>query len=146
MFFTNERVESEILRPGDHICCRRYGLVYAHHGIYLGGDQVVHYSDSAGIGRKAGACVGVSTLSEFLRGDPLRRVKYSDAHSGEQALLRAEKLLEAGGYSVIWNNCEHFATFCVTGRRRSVQVLRALTIAASAVAAVALMGVKRGRA
>lgn len=152
MFFTNHSISREDLQPGDHICCRRYGLVYAHHGIYMGEGKVAHYSDAAGIGRKAGACVSVTTLDEFLNGDPLRRVRYSDRRAAEEALDRARQMLERGGYSVIWNNCEHFATYCVTGRRESVQVKRAIVLTASAVAGMAAVFVtkalpgRRGRA
>ena len=32
------------------------------------------------------------------------------------------------GYSLIWNNCEHFANYCKTGKRTSIQVQVIFTI------------------
>jgi threonine/homoserine efflux transporter RhtA len=34
----------------------------------------------------------------------------------------AREHLSKKGYSLTFNNCEHFATYCVTGKKRSRQV------------------------
>jgi len=36
-------VTANDLRPGDHIYTWRKGGIYAHHGIYIGNDQVIHF-------------------------------------------------------------------------------------------------------
>lgn len=35
------------LNPGDHIYAPRYGGIYAHHGIYVGDEMVIHYTENA---------------------------------------------------------------------------------------------------
>ncbi len=40
----------------------------------------------------------------------------------ERTITEALKHLGEKGYNLLFNNCEHFATFCKTGRRESFQV------------------------
>ncbi|XP_052198896.1 protein LEAD-SENSITIVE 1-like [Diospyros lotus] len=41
--FSN-RVNKKNLKPGDHIYSWRTAYIYAHHGIYVGGDKVIHFT------------------------------------------------------------------------------------------------------
>ena len=47
-------------------------------------------------------------------------------------MRRAESRLDETDYSVLLNNCEHFARWCHTGRHESRQVRTALQLAGGA--------------
>jgi hypothetical protein len=38
------KIKVEELQRGDHICTDRNLKSYYHHGIYIGGDRVIHFS------------------------------------------------------------------------------------------------------
>ncbi|KAL9674494.1 hypothetical protein QQ045_030766 [Rhodiola kirilowii] len=44
MGLLTNRVERSEIRPGDHIFTYRAVFVYSHHGIYVGGSKVVHFT------------------------------------------------------------------------------------------------------
>ena len=48
-------------------------------------------------------------------------------------------------YHLIFNNCEHFASYCKTGRARSGQVRRAAALAGGVMGLVAVAAVGRWR-
>ncbi len=134
------------LREGDHVCVRRGGLIYSHHGIYVGRGQVIHYTDAEGFVRKNDSKIVQTSLDEFLRGGELRRRAHRNSYSPEKVVRRAKQSLLESRYSLLWNNCEHFATYCVTGKRRSRQVRRVVYAAGSAaivVAGAALANLRR---
>jgi len=58
----------------------------------------------------------------------------------ERAIAEARKHLGEKGYDLQVNNCEHFATFCKTGRRESFQVMELMWGLAPA------KSIERGRA
>ncbi len=134
----SKSIERADLLAGDHIYVRRYRAIYSHHGIYVGEDRVVHYSDAGGLGNKSASAVVETSLDEFLIGGKLRCRKHSKPLPSDEIVSRAREQLARQGYSLIWNNCEHFATFCATGKTRSRQVKRV------AMAAVSLAGVVIG--
>ncbi|XP_024021359.1 uncharacterized protein LOC21402649 isoform X2 [Morus notabilis] len=39
----SHEIDRSMLIPGDHIYTYRWGYIYSHHGIYVGGDRVVHF-------------------------------------------------------------------------------------------------------
>ncbi len=111
---------------GDHIKVRRYG--YSHHGIDLGDGSVVHF---AGREReKQDACVQRTPLSVFAKGGRVRTVAYRRRDPADAVCARALSSLGRVDYDLIHSNCEHFARWCMTGKRRSHQVRRALYTAA----------------
>ena len=57
--------EAQIMKFGDHLVSPRIG--YSHHGIYIGDDQVIHYSGFAN-GISSGE-IEISSLDEFSRGN-----------------------------------------------------------------------------
>jgi len=126
------------MAKGDHIKVRRVGVLYAHHGIDLGDGTVIHFAEA---GKKSGqARVVRAPFCDFLRGGRPRVVSYSPGRAlpVEKTIALALAELGTAGYSLSWNNCEHFATYCKTGRRKSRQVKRALAGAAAAGLAVAV--------
>lgn len=59
MGLLSNRVDRASLKPGDHIYSWRAAYVYAHHGIYVGDDKVIHFT-------RGGREVGTGTFVDFL--------------------------------------------------------------------------------
>lgn len=106
------------LRRGDHIRVDR-GL-YHHDGIYLGNGQVIHLASSTGSG-KAGARVQIGDIRDFANGRVTVR-RYQGERDPEETIARAMSRLGDGEYNLAFNNCQHFARWCVTGNHFSEQV------------------------
>lgn len=87
-----------------------------HHGIDLGDDTVAHYLEGREILR--------SPREEFSRGQPISTVPYAaaDCSPAGVTLRRAMGRLGEQRYNLLFNNCEHFAHWCKTGRHRSSQI------------------------
>ncbi|XP_031503814.1 protein LEAD-SENSITIVE 1-like [Nymphaea colorata] len=56
----SNRINRDSLRPGDHIYSWRKAYIYAHHGIYVGEDMVIHFT------RGQGQEVGTGTVVDIL--------------------------------------------------------------------------------
>jgi hypothetical protein len=118
----------KVLKPGDHIAvpmstlselCRPW-----HHGIYEGEDTngehfVIHMNG----GDKASATIRRDSFRVFRGNNAnIAIVQYDDADGdcGHEMALRAAldalKSSHEEVYNLIDNNCEHFATWCRTGR------------------------------
>lgn len=107
------------LQRGDHVYTYRTVVnAYTHHGIYVGDGMLVHYAGLSRNGTGSSICLG---LGEFRSENGEERkiyiAKYKpDArYSREEIVKRAMSRLGEDDYSVIFNNCEHFASWCVTG-------------------------------
>ncbi|OMO92445.1 hypothetical protein CCACVL1_06850 [Corchorus capsularis] len=44
----SNRISREALKPGDHIYSWRHAYIYAHHGIYVGEEKVIHFTQGGG--------------------------------------------------------------------------------------------------
>ena len=131
------------LARGDHLKVKRYGL-YEHHGIDLGDGRVVHFGEP---GKNASLKpIRITGLDEFRRnGARIKVVHYAPGKAlhPEESVRLALAGVGQKGYNLAFNNCEHFATFCKTGRKDSRQVWRAaLGLTASAAAVVLAVGIK----
>lgn len=124
------------LMPGDHISARRRGGFYTHQGIYMGEGKVIHYTGSRK--EKVDAVVTETALIRFSKGRSLRRRNYPKRLDPSQTIALAGNQLSEGSYSMLWNNCEHFATYCATGEKKSRQVKRALSGLSGIVAGAAV--------
>lgn len=118
---------------GDHIRVMRLGGLYAHHGVYVSDDEVIHFTgkEDDSILDWSKPEVITSDLEHFLKGGTLEIKEYSDEefqdlYSPEQIVTYARACLEDKGYNLVFNNCEHFANVCTLGRFRSNQVERVL--------------------
>jgi hypothetical protein len=101
-----------------HVLTPRRG--YLHHGIYVGGGKVVHYS-GLGDGLRRGPVEEIS-LARFTRGRALWvRSKPSDFDCRE-VIRRARSRVGEDCYRLLSNNCEHFCEWCLRGDHRSYQV------------------------
>ncbi len=121
----------------DHVYVLRK-LGYTHHGVDTGEGHIIHFSGEPGAA-KLDACITRSTVDEFLDGGELRVRAYGKRDDAATTLARAESKLGDTGYHLVTNNCEHFATWCCTGRPASHQVrgLGSLTAQGAVVATTA---------
>ena len=110
----NNKRPPEVLAAADHLEVPRQHGLFNHHGIDLGDGTVAHYLEGREILR--------SSLEEFSQGQPLRVLNYVEASPQGVTLRRAMGRLGEQDYNLLFNNCEHFATWCKTGRHRSEQV------------------------
>ncbi len=104
------------MAAADHLQTPRQHGLFNHHGIDLGDGTVAHYLEGREILR--------SPVEEFSRGQPVTPVFYPvDGCSAPGVTLRrAMGRLGEQRYNLLFNNCEHFAHWCKTGRHRSSQV------------------------
>ncbi len=113
------------LNHGDHIYVRRKGLLYSHHGIYAGEGAVIHYKGAEK--EKRDPAVIITDIDNFLNGGKLRRRNYKKRLPYSESLRIAREHLSKKRYSLRVNNCEHFATYCATGKKKSKQVRRVMS-------------------
>jgi len=103
------------MAAADHLQVPRQHGLFNHHGIDLGDGTVAHYLEGRQILR--------SPVEEFSRGEPVSVVTYTEPCSPVGVTLRrAMGRLGEQNYNLLFNNCEHFAHWCKTGRHRSAQV------------------------
>ncbi|MEB3263646.1 MAG: lecithin retinol acyltransferase family protein [Synechococcus sp.] len=104
------------MAAADHLEVPRQHGLFHHHGIDLGDGSVAHYLEGREILR--------SPLEEFSRGLPVSVVVYEPGSCSPVGvtLRRAMGRLGEQNYNLLFNNCEHFAHWCKTGRHRSGQV------------------------
>lgn len=122
---------------GDHLVVDR-GL-YRHHAVDRGDGTVVHF---AGPGKeKTLASVRVDTFQDFASGGTVWVRVYGQRLDPEETVRRAEAMVGTSGYDLVSNNCEHLASWCVTGVAESRQVERVSAVGGTAtVALVASVG------
>ncbi|KAF0653494.1 NC domain-containing protein [Cyanobium sp. Copco_Reservoir_LC18] len=104
------------MAAADHLQAPRQHGLFLHHGIDLGDGTVAHYLEGREILR--------SPLQEFSRGEPVSAVTYPEGACSPVGvtLRRAMGRIGEQRYNLLFNNCEHFAHWCKTGRHRSAQV------------------------
>ena len=120
------------MQRGDHLVTARTG--YEHHGLYLGQGQVIHYTpDGVLLASLDGFCAGQSCR---VQPHPRRH------HDAAASIRRAYRRLHEQGYSLLFNNCEHFVTWCIEGSSDSSQVRNAAIATVSVPAAVALSRIR----
>ena len=104
------------MATADHLQVPRQHGLFDHHGIDLGDGTVAHYLEGRQILR--------SPLSDFSCGEAISVVSYPEAEVSPAGvtLRRAMGRLGEQRYNLVFNNCEHFASWCKTGRHRSSQV------------------------
>jgi hypothetical protein len=137
---------------GDHIYVRRFGGIYVHHGIDAGDGTVIHYtsghwltprqvrrtsldkfakSDDIYIrdytqfieNLQSGDLVDRTTQGFNQWMDSLRGLHVGALDFSEEAVMeRAESRLGEFAFDLVFNNCEHFVTWCKTGISSSEQI------------------------
>lgn len=130
-----------VLRRGDHVRAGSPGSIH-HDGIYLGDGGVIHLVGTADGGR-ASAVVRIDALEVFARGRPVTVRPYAPNHDPDAIIVRALSKLGQGNYSLLSNNCQHYARWCATGDHVSEQVssVTSTTCAVAAPAGAAAIGI-----
>nr|XP_046196758.1 lecithin retinol acyltransferase-like [Oncorhynchus gorbuscha] len=121
--------------------------LFTHFGIYLGDNRVAHLipdilplftTDTRSIQvmvTNKRLVLGVLSKSASIRVDTVEDFAYGASIllnamdttvqkrplDGEEIASRAEKLVGKIPYSLLWNNCEHFVTYCRYGIAISIQ-------------------------
>ena len=118
-----------MIKLGAHLSSHRTG--YTHHGIYVGAGKVVHYSGLADGLSKGGICE--TTIEEFsVNRAEITVITHTNPYvqfTPIEIVKRARDRIGENNYNIIFNNCEHFATWCATGAASSKQVQSTVKIA-----------------
>ena len=102
------------MATADHLQVPRQHGLFLHHGIDLGDGTVAHYLEGREILR--------SSLDDFSQGQPVSVVPHAQCSPQGVTLRRAMGRIGEQNYNLLFNNCEHFANWCKTGRHHSAQV------------------------
>lgn len=91
--------------------------VYEHHGIDCGDGNVIHY-------RKPSEIIEKTSFDTFSKGNKVYICQYplGFCFVSDVVVNRAESRLGENKYNLLFNNCEHFATWCKTGISDSKQI------------------------
>ena len=126
-------ITNTILEAGDIIFVHRSPLhiknLYKHYGIYIGNNKVVHFT-ALGCSRETNAKLAYiqeTSLEQFINGGLYEIERFTfNVFSKTEIVNRAKQSIGKGigTYSLIFNNCEHFAKWCATGIAVSSQVNR----------------------
>ncbi|XP_017259999.1 lecithin retinol acyltransferase a [Kryptolebias marmoratus] len=140
-----QRAPAPLLCRGDLLEVPR--TLFIHFGIYLGDNKVAHLipdilplltnnnklirsvitNDRLVLGcMYKSATVRVDTLEDFAYGSKILvnstdKVMKMQPLASDCVARRAEKLIGEFPYSLLWNNCEHFGTYCRYGSASSQQ-------------------------
>ncbi|XP_041842567.1 lecithin retinol acyltransferase-like [Melanotaenia boesemani] len=121
--------------------------LFTHFGIYLGENRVAHLipdilpvltADSRQIQEMVTntrlllgvlskrASIRVDSVEDFAYGagillNAMDRAVHRSPLPSEEVARRAERLVGSVSYSLLWNNCEHFVTYCRYGTAQSLQ-------------------------
>jgi len=106
---------------GIHIYIKKVG--YTHHGIYIGNNQVIHYSGFHEFAKKGN--ISLTSLSEFSNENKIEIYHSSllkgKKYSNDEIVQRAKERVGENNYNLLFNNCEHFANYCTHGDDFSMQ-------------------------
>ena len=102
------------MSAADHLQVTREHGLFKHHGIDLGDGTIAHYLEGREIIR--------SSIKDFCRGQSSRVIIHEDASPNGLTLRRAMSRIGEQSYNLLFNNCEHFANWCKTGRYSSAQM------------------------
>lgn len=128
------------MQVGDHIKVVRWPAPYAHHGIYVGEGQVIHFNGTSD--GKSSATIRLDSLETFCGRHIPEVVTYAKCLAPEFVADRARGRLGWSGYDLFANNCEHFARWCKTDEHKSEQCADAGAIvggSAATAASIALL-------
>jgi hypothetical protein len=106
---------------GDHLQIWRGA--FWHHAVDLGKGIVVHFAGP--VKDKVSARVRYDAFEEFVGNGSVDDVvvrEYGARLDREETVRRAEAMVGKSDYNLFTNNCEHLASWCVTGERESRQV------------------------
>ncbi|WP_421617424.1 lecithin retinol acyltransferase family protein [Brevibacillus sp. TJ4] len=106
-----EEMSPEKLQRGDHIYVQRFG--YEHHALYIGNNQIIHYSNGS-IRRDE-----LEAMDNALNQSDVRVKNSPCLYDLDLVVSRAESRIGESDYNLALNNCEHFVTWCRSGGKYS---------------------------
>lgn len=119
--------EYGVLTKGDHIRVNRNH--YYHHGIYLGNNEVIHYTGekSDDVSHPENVKVRITNLDFFANGNPIEKAVYSfreklNRNPVEKIIEIAKSRLGEANYNFVKNNCEDFANQCCYKKMPKTQI------------------------
>lgn len=124
-------VEAGRFKPGDELWTSRSfaGVKYHHSGVYVGKGQVVHVNARVAdvVRRMSRGRTPVkiikTSMAAFRRGKSVKRGPTRRRYSRKRVVKRAlAQVNRAFIYVLPLNNCQHFSSGVVSGRRRSAEV------------------------
>ncbi len=122
-----QQSENEPFPPGTEVWVHR-SLGYHHAGVYVGNGEVVQVHgepmDAMKGLKHASVSVPVSIdrvpLAQFAKGGHVQIGPAGTAHDPRVAVERAlSKVGSTWEYNVLTHNCQHFASWCITGKEVS---------------------------
>ena len=126
------------MQIGDHLVTPRTG--YTHHGLYLGNQQVIHYSGKSAHDQGS---IQLVTLEEFCDGKACRVRDYPfRVYGRKESVERAKQRLGEAHYSILFNNCEQFVAWCIMGFGYSEQINTVVSATIQTKALMEKQGVK----
>ena len=144
------------MAAGDHffVWRRHRGIPFQHHVIDVGDGTVVHFSDGdSGVAGPSGDPSQFAVLRTSIEvvtrdgRDRMHVIEHEKSLAPSEIVERAISQVGRRGYHLIFDNCEHFACWCVLNREESRQVSiayeRATAIGVKAVANTALRAASR---
>jgi len=127
---------------GQHLYIKKASGTYTHHGLGVGDGYVIHYSGLADDLTLVGEVEEV-TLEEFSQGKEIHvKQHHTRKYDVEESILRASLRMGEEQYHILYNNCEHFVQWCISGRHKSDQSTRGKILYSAGMGARALWGAK----
>jgi hypothetical protein len=112
---------------GDHIYVWRLLFLYQHHGIDCGDGTVIHHVGMVSVDENGikTAPIQRTSMQQFSQGEEvlIQDYDFEECDVPDKVIERAKSCLGNDEYHLVWNNCEHFATWCKTGEDKSQQIL-----------------------
>lgn len=109
--------------------------LYRHYGVYEGDGKVIDFSSTKGHETEAkNACIREKSLSAFSKGRECGvDTSVKSVYSPDETVRRARSQIgkRKGEYNLAFNNCEHFARECKSGKSESKQVQKVAAAVAS---------------
>ncbi|WP_080758159.1 lecithin retinol acyltransferase family protein [Pseudomonas fluorescens] len=118
LILVNIEQAADNLPIGAHLISPR--KFYMHHGIHVGGGDVVHYSGFSSA-LKSGP-IEVIDLEIFADGKTVWMLQEKCEYSNDEIANRARSRVGESQYKILSNNCEHFCSWCTSGKSYSAQV------------------------
>jgi hypothetical protein len=114
-------IDPSEIKPGDILKVNR-GL-YDHYGIAANKKNVIEFGHESRFKRKS-LRVAKVPFDKFANGDPVQLEHPLGPYNPKDVVKRASSYIgqDYGNYSILGNNCEHFARDMAEGRRHSTQV------------------------
>lgn len=107
------------MKKGDHLVSSRMG--YTHHGLYIGNGEVIHYSGFSDAFNKG--TIEVTSVEDFKQGSNCEvKSHLICVYDADERVERALSKCGEDSYNIVFNNCEHFVSWCFNGFKSSSQV------------------------